>query len=345
MRVLGIESSCDETSVAVVEDGVRVLSNVVASSVARHARFGGVVPEIACRAHVESILPVLDEAFAEAGVDPAEIDGIAVTYGPGLVGALLVGVAAAKSLAWVYGKPLVGVHHIEAHIHAARMIEDPLEHPYLSLVVSGGHTAIFRSTDERTHECLGSTTDDAAGEAFDKVASILGLPYPGGPSVQEAAESGDRTAFDFPRARLSADSLDFSFSGMKTAALYACKGQNARRGDAMRPDVRIPDLAASFQEAVVDVLADKARVAVERTGIRRFAVVGGVAANRRLRERFAEVGAASGFRVAFPPMSLCTDNAAMVAGLGTYRLLAGEDDGLGLDANPRPVRAVPGNAS
>ncbi len=339
MRVLGIESSCDETSAAVVEDGRRVLSNVVASSIDRHARFGGVVPEIACRAHVESILPVVDQALEKAAVEPTELDGVAVTNGPGLIGALLVGVSAAKSLAWAWDLPIVGVHHIEGHIHAARMVEPALEYPYVSLVVSGGHTALYRSEAERRHEILGSTTDDAAGEAFDKVASILGLPYPGGPSIEKAARDGDATKHPFPRAKLRRDSLDFSFSGMKTAALYTSKGQNARRDAPLLDGIRVADVAASFQEAVIDVLLAKARLAVEGAGMPRLAVVGGVAANGRLRERFGEWGEASGVRVVFPPMSLCTDNAAMIAGLGTYRLLDGENDGFSLDADPRPIRA------
>jgi len=339
MNVLGIETSCDETAAAVVADGSRVLSNVVTSSIDRHAPYGGVVPEIACRAHVEAILPAVDQALREAGIGREALGGIAVTYGPGLVGSLLVGLAAAKSLAFAWDLPLVGVHHIEAHIHAASMGDEPLAFPYLSLVVSGGHTAVYRTGGEGRHELLGSTTDDAAGEAFDKVASILGLPYPGGPSIQRVSAEGDPTAFAFPRATLDPEGLDFSFSGMKTAALYAAKGQNARRDDPLLEGVRVADVAASFQEAVVDVLLEKAKLAVEKTGVPRFAVVGGVAANRRLRERFASWAEAEGARVVFPEMALCTDNAAMIAGLGHHRLAGGEDDGFALDADPTPVRA------
>jgi len=343
VKILGIETSCDETAAAVVEDGRVVLSNVVASQAKLHSRFGGVVPEIACRAHVESILPVIEDALADAETAPDDLDGIAVTRGPGLVGALLIGISAAKTLAWVWGKPLVGVHHIEAHIHAARMGSDPAEAPYLALVVSGGHTAIYRTREDGRHDLLGSTTDDAVGEAFDKVASILGLGYPGGPAVERAARGGDPAAVRFPRTGLAPGSLDFSFSGVKTAVLYHCKGQNARRDQEMLPGVSVADVAASFQEAVIDVLLTKAFEAARREATPRLAVVGGVAANRRLRERFTEAGAQGGIRVTFPDFSLCTDNAAMVAGLGCLRLRAGEDDGFALDADPRPIRATYGS--
>jgi N6-L-threonylcarbamoyladenine synthase len=340
VNVLGIETSCDETSAAVVAEGRRILSNIVATQADLHARYGGVVPEIACRAHVESILPVVEEAMAVAGVGRDDLAGIAVTRGPGLVGALLIGISAAKSLAWAWGLPLVGIHHIEAHIHAARMTQTPLEPPYLALVASGGHTALYLSHDERRHELLGSTTDDAAGEAFDKVASILELGYPGGPAIDRAAAAGAPRAIPFPRTSLGPDSLDFSFSGIKTAVLYHCKGQNARRDGSLRPGVRVDDVAASFQEAMIDMLATNAFAAVERLGIPRLAVVGGVAANRGLRERFGELGRDRKVEVSFPPMALCTDNAAMVAGLAYARIRAGEDDGLEIDADPRPIRAL-----
>jgi N6-L-threonylcarbamoyladenine synthase len=339
VRVLGIETSCDETAAAVVDDGHDILSNVVASQADLHARYGGVVPEIACRAHVESILPVIEDALEQARTRPADLDGIAVTRGPGLIGALLVGISAAKSLAWVWDRPLVGVHHIEAHMHAACMGDSRIEYPYVSLVVSGGHTALYVSRAPRRHTLIGSTTDDAAGEAFDKVASILGLGYPGGPSVERAARDGDPAAVPFRRALPGRGSLDFSFSGIKTAVLYHCKGQNASRDERILPEVRIEDVAASFQEAVVDVLVARSFEAADREGIPRIAVVGGVAANRRLRERFAATGAERGIAVTFPDFSLCTDNAAMVAGVGYSRIRDGENDGFEFDADPRPIRA------
>jgi len=338
MLLLGIDTSCDETAVAVVEDGRRVRSSVVATQEALHARFGGVVPEVASRAHLESLLPVLDRALAEAAVEVPEVDAIAVTHAPGLIGALLVGLTAAKTLAWIHRKPLVAVNHVEAHLYAARLMERPPDYPYLGLIVSGGHTCLLRTESPGQAALLGSTRDDAAGEAFDKAAAILDMGYPGGPAVDRSARNGCGTAVAFPRTMLEPDSLDFSFSGVKTALLYRAKGQNARRGSGLKPGVSVPDLAASFQEAVVDVLVEKIGRAVARTRARSVALGGGVAANSRLRARVAELGRERGFEVFIPPVELCLDNAAMIAGLGYHRLLQGRTVALDLDADPTPIR-------
>jgi N6-L-threonylcarbamoyladenine synthase len=326
--VLGIDTSCDETAAAIVRDGREILSNVVASQIDLHARWGGVVPEIACRAHLESILPVVEEAVARAGASLATVDVIGVTSGPGLIGALLVGIAAAKALAFALEKPLVGVHHIESHIYANRLAAADLEPPFLSLVVSGGHTQLFRWRGAGDYDLLGETLDDAAGEAFDKVAALLGLPYPGGPAIERAASGGDPQAVKLPRSLLAPDSLDMSFSGLKTAVLYHLRGQDAKR-EARPPAVRLSgkalaDLAASFQEAAVDALVAKVKRAVKKTGLGRVAVGGGVACNGRLREKLEAAAKKGRFRVYFPPRALCTDNAAMVAGLAHESWRAGK---------------------
>ncbi|MBI4616787.1 MAG: tRNA (adenosine(37)-N6)-threonylcarbamoyltransferase complex transferase subunit TsaD [Planctomycetes bacterium] len=332
MRVLGLESSCDETAAAVVESG-RILSSVVASQVDLHARFGGVVPEIASRAHVERVTSVVRAALADAGAGLADMDGIAVTTGPGLIGALLVGISAAKALAWASGLPLVGVNHIEAHVHSVRMEHPDVPDPHVVLVASGGHTRLFRADGPARTELLGSTTDDAAGEAFDKVSAILGLGYPGGPAIERAAEGGNSRAFDFPRTLLGAGSLDMSFSGVKTAVLYAALGQDVKKGaGSVRPGVNVADVAASFQEAVVDVLVEKTMRAARRAGARAVGIAGGVASNHRLRKRLEEAARAADLAACWPPPALCTDNAAMIAGLGALRLAAGASDGLAIDA-------------
>ncbi len=337
-RVLGIESSCDETAAAVVEDGERVLSSIVASQEALHAEFGGVVPEIACRAHLESLAAVVERALHDAGLELADVDAVAVTHRPGLIGALLIGLTSAKALAWASGKPLVGVNHLHAHIYGGLMAGgDAVEFPVVSLVVSGGHTSLFLTRSPIDHELLGATTDDAAGEAFDKVAKILGLGYPGGPVIDRAAREGDAEAIAFPRTRLKNRPLDFSFSGIKTAVLYHCRGQDRHWRDAAPPlpESKVADVAASFQEAVVDMLVDRAWDAVERSGARGLVLGGGVAANSRLRERMAQEAAARGTPVFIPPLSLCTDNAVVVAGLGYWLARAGRRSGLDLDALPR----------
>src|SRR5438876_1260683 len=289
MYFLALETSCDETAAAVFTDELAVLSSVVASQTDLHARFGGVVPEIAARAHLRNLLPAIDEALLRSGVGLKEIGCIAVHHTPGLVGALLVGVSAAKMLALALGVPLIGVNHIASHIFACRLAAGRDIFPCVGLVVSGGHTVLFRCDTALSLELLGGTRDDAAGEAFDKVAAILGLGFPGGPAVEREAATGDPKAFAFPRAFLDDGRLEFSFSGLKTAVLYACHGQNVAKAVPPPPGARRADLAASFQEAVVDVLAGKCRQALRRTGLTRLAVGGGVSANKRLRARLEEM--------------------------------------------------------
>jgi N6-L-threonylcarbamoyladenine synthase len=338
MRVLGIESSCDETSAAVVEDGRRVLSNVVASQETLHVPYGGVVPEIACRAHVLSILPTIQAALGEARLALTGIDAVAVVHRPGLIGSLLVGVTAAKTLAWALARPLVGVDHIQAHLYAAALDRDEAVFPAAGLVVSGGHTSLFHCRSPLDIERLGATTDDAAGEAFDKVASILGLGYPGGPVIDRVARQGDARAVSLPRPCLEEGSLDFSFSGLKTAVLYHCRGgpraTRQGRGVALTPR-QTADVAAGFQEAVVDVLVAKAVEACLRCGERRLVVGGGVACNSRLRERLGEAARRHGLSLCLADRKYCPDNAAMAAGLAFHLCAAGRVAPLTLDAEPR----------
>jgi N6-L-threonylcarbamoyladenine synthase len=308
--VLGIETSCDETAAALVMGGIDVVSTVVSSQIELHADFGGVVPEIASRAHLEVLNPVVARAIVEAGVDESRIDAVACTIGPGLIGALLVGVAAAKSFALAWDVPFVGVNHLEAHLYSA-FLEDPtLEFPLVVLLVSGGHTMLIEMRGHGDYVLLGQTIDDAAGEAFDKVARFLYLGYPGGPAIDAAALQGDPTAIRFPRAMLD-DGLDFSFSGLKTAVV-----NYVRR----HPDVSSADVAASFQAAVVDVLVTKARRAATAIGAKGLVLGGGVAANSLLREELLGACAADGIRGFLPGRALCTDNAAMIAAAGWYRL-------------------------
>lgn len=335
MIVLGIETTCDETAAAVVEGGRKILSSHVASQAALHAPFGGVVPEIACRAHVETLLPLVRRALDGAGVSLGDIDGIAVANTPGLVGAILVGLQAAKALAWAKGIPLVGVHHIEAHVHAVRMEHADLEPPFVALVASGGHTSLYEVDEAASLRRVGSTIDDAAGEAFDKVSTLLGLGYPGGPAIERAARGGDRSAVKFPRSFPGErSSLDFSFSGLKTAVLYRMRGQDGKRSAAAGPSPSVADVAASFQEAVVDVLVARTLEAAARARVSAVAVGGGVACNGRLRERLAEEASRRSIRVAFPSPALCTDNAAMIAGLGGEKLARGLVSTLDLEAVP-----------
>jgi N6-L-threonylcarbamoyladenine synthase len=310
---LGVETSCDETAAAVFTESPAILSNVIASQTDLHARFGGVVPEVAARAHLQRLLPIIDESLRQAGVRLNQIGCIAVHNQPGLVGCLLIGVSAAKMLALALEVPLIAVNHIEAHVYAARLAAGRDIFPCVGLVVSGGHTCLFHCKSAVAFELLGATLDDAAGEAFDKVASILGLGFPGGPAVEREAAGGDASAFRLPRSFLHEPRLDFSFSGLKTAVLYAVCGQGKTRPDTPPTGLLRANLAASFQQAVIDVLVGKSRQALLQTGLRRLAVGGGVAANRALRTALEQMTAEVGAELFIPPMKLCTDNAAMAA--------------------------------
>ena len=335
MLILGIETSCDETSAAVVKDGKEIVSSIILSQDVLHRQFGGVVPEIACRAHLESIVSVINSALSDAKVQLAEIDAIAVVNTPGLVGALLIGVTAAKTLCLALDVPLLAINHLHAHIYANNLEHENIPYPTISLVVSGGHTTLFLSESETKHTPLGWTIDDAAGEAFDKVSKILGLGYPGGPVIDKLARCGNRRAVTFPRAYLEKDSLDFSFSGLKTAVLYHYRGQDAKTSGSKTPsDQEIADIAASFQEAVVDVLIDKTVLASRMYNVRGIALGGGVAANSRLRQRLQEVSKEIGIPVYCPSPKLCTDNAAMVAGLAYKKYLEGDISLLDVEAIP-----------
>ncbi len=328
MNVLGIETSCDETAAAVVEGGRCALSDVVATQVDLHRRWGGVVPELASRNHVMQVMPVVDEALARAGVEPAGLGGIAVTSGPGLIGALLVGVQVAKALAVAWEKPLVGVNHLEGHLVASFLGETPPTFPFLGLVVSGGHTSLYAAEGFGRYRLLGATRDDAAGEAFDKGAKLLGLPYPGGIAIDELARTGDRAAVRFPKAIVRGSELDFSFSGLKTALLHHVRKHGAGQGQGLA------DLCASYQEAIVGALVQKLFRAARRLQFQRIVLAGGVAANSRLRAAVVErAGEYEGLEVFLPPPKLCTDNAAMIAVAGTEALLRGERDGPELNAD------------
>ncbi|HYJ61783.1 MAG TPA: tRNA (adenosine(37)-N6)-threonylcarbamoyltransferase complex transferase subunit TsaD [Actinomycetota bacterium] len=335
MITLGIETSCDETAVAIVEDTYSVRTNMIAAQVHLHERFGGVVPEVAARAHVEALTPLLAEALVAADVGVGDVDGVAVTVGPGLVGALLVGMAAAKSFSLATGAPLIGVHHLEGHYWANFLAHGPPAPPYVALIVSGGHTMLVHVPELHHHVVLGQTLDDAAGEAFDKVARLLGLGFPGGPAIDAMAAQGDPRAIAFPRAMAASEDLDFSMSGLKTAVLRHVQ-QERRAGR----DIPLPDVAASFQEAIVDVQVTKTIAAAERTGVDTVLLGGGVVANTRLRDRLTGDGAAAGLRVLAPPLELCTDNAAMIACLGAAKLARGERTSLDIAADPN-LRLAP----
>jgi N6-L-threonylcarbamoyladenine synthase len=322
--VLGIETSCDETAAAVVMGGNDVLSSVVATQIDLHARYGGVVPEIASRAHVEAMNVVIRQAVSQSGVPIERIDAVAATVGPGLIGALLVGVAAAKSVALVLDKPFIGVNHLEAHLYAALLDDPHVEFPMLVVLVSGGNTLFVEMRGHGDFSVIGQTIDDAAGEAFDKVARFLDLGHPGGPAIDRIALTGNANAIDFPRAMLH-DGLDVSFSGLKTSVInYVRKN----------PTVSTADVAASFQYAVVDVLAAKARKAAQQIGAKTVALGGGVAANSLLRSTMTEVCAESGWRLVLPSMGMCTDNAAMIASAGWYRLVADGPSSMDMGAMP-----------
>lgn len=336
--LLAIESSCDETAAAVIRQDRTVLSSVVASQDELHVRFGGVVPEIASRAHVGRILPVIDEALTKANVQLADLSAIAVATRPGLVGSLLVGLTAAKTLAAVLDIPLIAVDHIEGHIYACRMVAGRDVFPAVGLVVSGGHTNLYDCRSATDFELIGCTTDDAAGEAFDKVARILGLPYPGGPAIQKAAEAGDPKAFAFPRSFIKDARLDFSFSGLKTSVLYKVQGQPGSQAvvEPMNPQ-RLSDVAASFQEAVVDVLVAKSLQAVAQYDRQTLCVGGGVAANARFREKLGTAAAKAGVELIIAPPAYCTDNAAMAA-IAWELFEAGVTAPLDVDVVPGLVR-------
>jgi len=342
--VLALESSCDETGIALIEDGRLIRSNIVASQVALHAATGGIVPEVAARAHLRWVVPVLDEAWAAADATWDDVDAIAVTYGPGLAGSLLVGINFAKALSWVHDKPLVGVNHLEGHVYAAWLHDDPADDradpvfPLVTLVVSGGHTFLAEMEDDLTYRLLGTTLDDAAGEAFDKVGRLLGLGYPGGPAIGRAAEAATARDRVFPRAWLG-DSYDLSFSGLKTAARRIIGEARAEAGLADDPDAPLPDevvaeLAWGFQDSVIDVLATKTVRAAREFGARSVVMGGGVAANGALRARLAGEADTLGIPLIVPRPALCTDNGAMIGAAGARRLAAGERSRLDLDARP-----------
>lgn len=326
---LGIETSCDETAAAVVAQGKEILSNVIASQIDLHRHFGGVVPEIAARKHIEVIFSVIDQALTEADVDLHNIDVVAVTYGPGLVGGLLVGLQAAKSIAFALSKPLVGVNHIEGHIYANILANPDLEPPFICLTVSGGHTDLLYVPKYGTYEILGRTRDDAAGEAFDKIARVLGLPYPGGPQIDKLAQQGNRYAIDFPRGLGNEDNFEFSFSGLKTAALNYINQMKQKE-----KEINLPDFAASFQWAIVDVLTAKTIKAAKYKKAKNIVLSGGVAANSELRSYMQQQAYCSKTKLVYPPLKLCTDNAAMIASAGYFKYLTGTTDSWDLNAVP-----------
>ena len=328
--ILGIETSCDETSAAVLVDGTDLRSHVISSQITTHQKYGGVVPEIASREHSLHLQPVVQQALDEAKVGFNDLSALAVTYGPGLVGSLLVGVSGAKAMAYAAGIPLIGINHLEGHIYANFLHHQDLKFPFLALLVSGGHTHIILFEAHGQYRVLGHTRDDAAGEALDKVARTLGLRYPGGPQIQKTAMEGNAQAFKFPRAMLEPKSLDFSFSGMKSAVLNTLNSARMR-GETLS----VPDLAASFQQAVVDVLVRKTLMAVEQTGVKTVLLAGGVAANNLLRETLVHQLSERSVRLVFPPPIFCTDNGAMIAIAGYYHYLAG-------DFAPWTLNAVPG---
>ena len=327
--ILAIESSCDETAAAVVADGREVLSNIISSQIEIHKLYGGVVPEIASRHHLDNVNPVVDQALEEAGVTMDEVDAIGVTYGPGLVGALLIGLATAKAYALATGKPLIGVHHIQGHICANYIAHPDLKPPFMALVISGGHTNIVDVTDYHTYKVLGGTRDDAAGEAYDKVARVLGLGYPGGPLIDKIAKEGNPDAVEFKRVYLEKGSMDFSFSGIKTGVLNYINGQRQAGHE-----ISVPDVAAGFQEAVLEVVVNKTVDAALQRKEKRIVIAGGVAANSRLREMLEDSCRRHGLGLYYPPPVLCTDNAAMIGCAAYYRFKAGQTDGLDLDAIP-----------
>jgi N6-L-threonylcarbamoyladenine synthase len=327
MLVLGVETSCDDTAAAVLQDGRTILANVVSSQDQVHGPYGGVVPELASRQHIRNILPIVDGALQKAGVTLKEIDGIAVTYGPGLVGSLLVGLSLVKGMSFRSGIPYVGVNHLEAHLLAIHL-EHEVRFPYIALLASGGHTLLYRVNGVGAYVYLGGTRDDAAGEAYDKVAKMMGLGYPGGRAIDQLAKTGDRTAIRFPRARFRKDSYAFSFSGIKTSVWHYLKARGKEQWER-----EIADIAASFQEAVIDMLVNPTIKAALASGVPRIVLSGGVAANSRLRENIAQRGAVEGIEVFFPAAKFCTDNGAMIALAGYHWLKRGRRDDFRLNAD------------
>jgi N6-L-threonylcarbamoyladenine synthase len=331
--VLGVETSCDETGVALLrwdpdQPGRGLLSHALFSQIALHAEYGGVVPELASRDHVRKLLPLVRQALKDAGLTPADLGGVAYTAGPGLVGALLVGASAARAMAWALGVPAIGVHHMEGHLLAPLLEDDPPEPPFVALLVSGGHSMLVEVKAIGEYRILGDTLDDAAGEAFDKTAKLMGLPYPGGPALAKLAEQGTLGRFRFSRPMVDRPGLDFSFSGLKTQVLLAWQASD-------KSDQTRADIARGFEEAIADTLAIKCRRALEATGAKRLVIAGGVGANKRLREQLAQAGAADGFRVYFPRLAFCTDNGAMIALAGAIRLAAGQHQDETIQVFPR----------
>lgn len=326
IHILGIETSCDETAASVVANGTQVKSSIVASQTKLHEKYGGVVPEIASRAHVESILPIVSEAIEQADITPEQIDAVAVANQPGLTIALMVGVTAAKTLSFAWSKPLIAVNHIHAHLQSAILEAESIELPAVALIVSGGHTNLYDAESALDLRLMGKTIDDAAGEAFDKVATILGLPYPGGPNIEKIAKEGDPKAVRFPRSLMDKDSLDFSFSGLKTAVLYHCQGQDMKGENRVEQMTRqeIADIAASFQEAVIDVLVKKTQRAAKRIKAKTVLMGGGVACNGPLREAMGQMCEKEKLSLMIADRKYCTDNAAMVASLAYYKYQAGQ---------------------